>query len=102
MKSTMKYRVQLQLAEAFGPDNRWYCSKAHGYPVTDETTLLTYFIKNGGADDFSNRFDAAMGAENRWYCSEFYGREIQDEETLWGYFMEHANLHADSELSVAC
>jgi hypothetical protein len=78
----------VQLAEAFGPVNRWYCAQAHGRPVDDPETLLVHFIRAGGAADFAARYDEAMGPLNRWYCSEFYGREVRDPETLWDYYMQ--------------
>lgn len=82
----MCFRLRKQLAEAFGPVNRWYCSQAYGQPVDDRDLLLTYFIKSGGAADFAVRYGEAMGALNRWYCSEFHGRDIRDPETLWNYY----------------
>ena len=85
----MQLRCRLQLAEAFGSENRWFCSEAYGRKVDDEDLLLTYYIKSGGALDFANRFDVAMGKLNRWYCSEFYGRDIRDPEILWDYFTEY-------------
>lgn len=85
----MCFRLRTQLAEAFGPVNRWFCSQAYGRPIDDPETLLVHFIKSGGAADFARRYEQAMSAENRWYCSEFYGRDIRDPETLWDYY---ANL----------
>jgi len=79
-------RVQLQLAEAMGSTNRWFCSQACGREIDNPELLLAYFIKNGGATDFARRFDAAMGQLNRWYCSEFYGCDIRDPEVLWDYY----------------
>ncbi|CAA9409776.1 MAG: hypothetical protein AVDCRST_MAG64-2240 [uncultured Phycisphaerae bacterium] len=83
----MCFRLRKQLAEAFGPVNRWFCAQAYGRPVDDPETLLVYFIRSGGAADFAARFDAAMGPLNRWYCSEFHGRDIRDPEILWNYYM---------------
>lgn len=83
----MCFRVRKQLAEAFGPVNRWYCSQAYGRPVDDLETLLIYFIKSGGAADFGARYARAMGPQNRWYCSEFHGRDVSDPETLWNYYV---------------
>jgi hypothetical protein len=83
----MCFRVRKQLAEAFGPVNRWYCSQAYGRPIDDPETLLIYFIKSGGAADFAVRYAWAMGPQNRWYCSEFHGREVSDPETLWNYYV---------------
>ena len=80
-------RLRLQLAEVLGPENRWYCSKFYGQEIKDPDLLLTYFVKNGGAKDFCDRFEQAMSPLNRWYCSEFYGRDVRDPETLWNYYM---------------
>jgi hypothetical protein len=91
-------RVRLQLAEAMGPVNRWYCSQAYGEPINDPEILLAYFIKSGGATDFAVRYKNAMGPENRWYCSEYHRREIHDAETLWNYYMGYRK----TRLSVAC
>jgi hypothetical protein len=92
-------RVRLQLAEAFGPVNRWFCSQAYGKPINDPETLITYFVKSGGAIDFANRFDEAMGPLNRWYCSEYFGREIRDPHILWNYYN---NYCPSRRLSLAC
>ena len=94
----MHCRVRLQLAEALGPVNRWYCSQAHGREIDHPELLLNYFIKSGGAEDFAIRYEQAMGEENRWYCSQFHGREIHDPEILWNYYMSCVS----SGLSVAC
>ncbi|HVT90300.1 MAG TPA: hypothetical protein VHD56_15720 [Tepidisphaeraceae bacterium] len=106
----LNFRVRLQLAEALGQTNRWYCSQYHGRKIDDPETLLAYFIKNGGARDFAERYNQAMGAENRWYCSEFYQKEIRDPETLWNYFTTHFQSRqnkttspaASGQLSLAC
>lgn len=90
----MELRIHLQLAEAFGPENRWYCSEVHGREVCDPELLVAYYIKSGGAADFAERFDEAMGATNRWYCSEFYRREIRDPQILWEYYITHAPIAA--------
>jgi hypothetical protein len=86
----MDYRVRLQLAEAFGPLNRWFCSEAYGREIDDEELLLIYYIKSGGAENFAKRYDQALGHLNRWYCSEFYRRDIGDPQVLWDYYMNHA------------
>jgi hypothetical protein len=86
----MDFRLHLQLVEAFGPENRWYCSESYGREVNDPELLLIHYIKSGGAADFAERFRQAMGATNRWYCSEFYGREIRDPQILWEYYITHA------------
>lgn len=103
----MNFRVRLQLAEAFGPVNRWFCSEAYGRQVDDRELLLCYYIKSGGAEDFAQRYAQAMGMLNRWYCSEFYGREIHDPQILWEYYTHHASVGPAgkdrmSELSIAC
>ena len=92
------FRVWLQLAEALGPVNQWYCSQAYGQCVTDHELLITYFVKSGGAEDFAFRFEQAMGSLNRWYCSEYYGREIRDPQILWDYYMNFC----PRRLNVAC
>lgn len=109
----MEFRLWLQLDEAFGPINRWFCSEAYGREIEDRQLLLTYYIKSGGAEDFARRYDQAMGPMNRWYCSEFYRREIRDPEILWEYFMNYApdgavgndprhESNSLRELSMAC
>jgi len=104
----MGCRTRIQLAEALGPVNRWYCSQHHGYPVTNPELLLIYFIKSGGAANFALRFTEAMSPQNRWFCSEFYGYEIIDPQTLWDYYNQARQLdnriqkcHSESELSMA-
>jgi hypothetical protein len=52
----MDRRIRLQIAEALGPTNRWFCSEAHGCEVRDAELLLTHYIKNGGAEDFAKRY----------------------------------------------
>jgi hypothetical protein len=99
----VRERVRLQLAEALGPVNRWYCSQAYGYPINDVDMLLAYFIKSGGATDFAIRYKNAMGPENRWYCSEYYRREIRDPEILWNYYMGYCHPRQKPQpLSIAC
>ena len=82
----MQVRLRLQLAEALGSDNRWFCSQAHGKPIDDPEKLVVYFIKSGGAADFAARYAQAMGNDNRWYCSEHFGYRVDDPEILWEYF----------------
>jgi len=55
--------------------------------IDDPETLLTYFIKSGGAADFALRYNEAMSAVNRWFCSESYRREIHEPDKLWHYYM---------------
>jgi hypothetical protein len=47
--------MQMQMREALGPDNRWFCSQYYGYEVTDENKLIAYYIKYGGAKDFYSK-----------------------------------------------
>lgn len=84
----MCFRLRMQLAEALGHVNRWYCSQSHGRMIDDQELLMCHFIRSGGAADFARRFNEAMGPVNRWYCSEFHRQNVQDEETLWTYFMK--------------
>ena len=103
----MHFRFRVQLADALGPVNRWYCSQAHGQPIDDPELLVIYFIRSGGAQDFANRYEQAMSALNRWYCSEFYGCDIRDPEILWNYYMNYCPPPRDSQeslddASIAC
>lgn len=61
----LKEYVDLQLAEALGADNRWYCSEYYGHAVTERETLLRYYIRHGGAADFARRWRLAE-AERQW------------------------------------
>ena len=97
----MHVRCCLQLAEALGPDNRWYCSQAHGKPVDDPEKLVIYFIKSGGAADFAARFEQALGPDNRWYCSEYYGYCVDDPEVLWNYYNRRGSRNRTPALSLA-
>jgi len=87
----MHFRVRIQLSEAFGCVNRWYCSQAYRRQIDDPELLLKYFIRSGGADDFDRRYKEAMGPANHWYCSEFYRLEMQDPQILWDYYMKFRN-----------
>ena len=110
----MNFRLWLQLAEAFGPINRWFCSEAYGREIDDQELLLIYYIRSGGAADFARRYDQAMDLLNRWYCSEYYCRDIRDPHILWEYYMNHAPARSTpknprqepddilAELSIAC
>jgi hypothetical protein len=110
----IELRIRLQLAEAFGPINRWFCSQAFGRHITDLDLLLMYYIKSGGAADFAARFNEAMGQANRWYCSEFYRRDTRDPDILWEYYTNIAPARAlvknprfeppsaPSDLNIAC
>jgi hypothetical protein len=95
----MLFRVNLQLNEAVGDLNRYYCSQAHGYDIHEEEKLVRYYVKSGGAKDFARRWDEAMGDNNRWYCSEFFMRPISDPLTLWNYYMFFAPLRAAGLIS---
>jgi hypothetical protein len=83
----LHHRVRMQLAEALGPVNRWYCSQKCGREVINPDELLTYFVRSGGAEDFAARYVAAMSADNRWYCSQYYKRDVCDPQTLWDYYI---------------
>ena len=85
----MEFRLWLQLTEALGPDNRWFCSQFYRQEVRDPEKLIRYYIEKGGAVDFARRYNQAMGELNRWYCSEFYRREISDPRILWEYYKNH-------------
>ena len=84
------FRTRMQMAEAFGSTNRYFCSRFDGYPVRDRNRLLEYFADNCGCVDFARRFAEAMGEDNRWYCSRYHGRPIDDQKTLWNYYKKHS------------
>jgi len=84
------FRTRMQLAEAFGSTNRYFCSLYDGYCVRDRNRLLEYFARNSGCVDFARRFAEAMGEVNRWYCSRYYGRAIDDPRILWSYYKKHS------------
>ena len=90
------FRVRLQLAEALGPVNRWYCSMYYDRMIDDPELLLRYFIKSGGARNFALRFEEAMSPLNRYFCSERLGREISDPKTLWDHYMDYAETDPKS------
>jgi len=107
----MSFRLRVQLVEALGQLNRWYCSQKAGRMIENPDELLAYFVRSGGAADFARRFEEAMGPDNRWYCSEFYRRDIRDPQILWDYYMtygahratrKHYAKTAGEKLSVAC
>ena len=85
----MDFRTQIQLTEALGPVNRWFCSESHRKPIDDPEVLLQHYIKTGGAADFARRFEQAMGMQNRWFCSQLYQSEVRDPQTLWDYYMRN-------------
>ena len=92
----MSIRTRIQLAEAVGQDNRWYCSQYFGRQIDDPEILFRYFVKSGGATDFARRYSLALATENRERCSQFYQREITDPEVLWNYFNEYARTNHHS------
>jgi hypothetical protein len=51
----LKDYVRLQVEEALGPVNRWYCSEFYHREITEPNTLMEYYIKHGGAEHFSRR-----------------------------------------------
>lgn len=91
-----RIRVRLQLSEALGPVNRWYCAQAYGRPIDDPEVLLSYFIKSGGAANFAVRFTEAMGPENRWFCSEHHCQDVQSPELLWQYYLSRGTRKLES------
>jgi hypothetical protein len=93
----MNFRLRVQLAEALGHTNRWYCSQFYSCRVDDAEVLLAYFIRSGGAADFARRFDEAMGKDNRWYCSQFYKANIRDPEILWNYYVTYCVSRGDED-----
>jgi hypothetical protein len=60
MANRMSEFLDEQRREALGPVNKWYCSQAYGFEVTDPDTLLAYYIKHGGAQQFRqcHRYEA--------------------------------------------
>jgi hypothetical protein len=90
-----RLRLRLQMHEALGPVNRWFCSQAHGRPIDDPEVLLQYFIKSGGAANFAVRFAEAMSPDNRWFCSEFHRQDVQNPEVLWQYYMSRGTKPAE-------
>ena len=58
----LKEHLQMQLAEALGPVNRWYCSQFYGREITDPDELVEYYIKHGGAEAFARRKALLAGA----------------------------------------
>ena len=51
----LREHLQMQLAEALDPVNRWYCSQFYGREITNVDVLLEYYIKHGGAESFAQR-----------------------------------------------
>jgi hypothetical protein len=74
----MNRRIRLQIAEALGPTNRWFCSEAHGCEVRDVELLLTHYIKNGGAEDFARRFELGLTPAETEQLGELIARLRSD------------------------
>ena len=85
----MDFRTWLQITEALGPVNRWYCCERIQIAFLSPDKLMEHYIRFGGARDFAFRFSGAMSELNRWYCSEFHHRDVRDQRMLFKYFMEH-------------
>jgi hypothetical protein len=97
----MTFRVRMQLAEALGQVNRWYCSQFYRREIKDPELLIRYFVDSGGADDFARRYNEAMSMANRWYCSEFHRRDVREPEVLWAYYMK-ARAREAAPRGIAC
>jgi hypothetical protein len=101
MDQVFKFRMQVQIAEALGPVNRWFCSQFHGQSIEDPEVLWRYFVDSEGADDFAKRFAEAMSGENRWFCSQYYHREVRELPVLWDYYMLMREID-DGDQGIAC
>ena len=64
----LKEHLQMQLAEALGPVNRWYCSQFYGHEITDPDELLEYYIKHGGSESFARRKAQLAMADSSSAC----------------------------------
>jgi len=82
------FRQKMQVEEALGPVNKWFCGQMYGRRIDDPETLMEYFARYG-AEDFARRFLEAIGDDNRLYCSQHYGRDVRDVKVLWEYYMSH-------------
>lgn len=56
--ANLKEYLDRQLAEALGPVNRWYCSEHYGRCVSEPNTLIEYYIKSGGAEQFARQISS--------------------------------------------
>jgi hypothetical protein len=65
----LKDYVRLQLEEALGPVNRWYCSEHYHRDITDPNLLIEYYIKHGGAEQFARRRAGLAGGTNGVHSS---------------------------------
>ena len=54
--TSMSSFLEQQKREALGADNKWFCSQFYGYEVTNPDQLLSYYIKNGGACNYRQRY----------------------------------------------
>jgi len=52
-----------QMQEALGADNKWFCSQYYGYEICDQETLLSYYIKHGGAKHFREKAESVTHGE---------------------------------------
>ena len=50
--------VKAEVTEALGADNKWFCSRHFGYEITNSDTLITYYIRNGGPEQFRQKLRA--------------------------------------------
>jgi hypothetical protein len=53
---TLAEYLRLQMVEALGDENRWYCSQYYQREITDHEILFRYYIQHGGAKNFAERF----------------------------------------------
>jgi hypothetical protein len=51
----LKEYARMQVEEALGPVNRWYCSEHYRREITEPNILIEYYIKHGGAEHFARR-----------------------------------------------
>jgi hypothetical protein len=65
---SLNEHIRLQIEAAMSADNRWHASKFYGREITDPETLLRYFIKHGGADDFGKRRRGGNGGGGQPNC----------------------------------
>jgi hypothetical protein len=89
MENALEFCATVQIMEALGPVNQWFCSIHFKRRVDDVNTLIKYYIDSGGAADFRRRFIEATGHLNKWYCSQHYNREVSEFRILWDYYMRH-------------
>jgi hypothetical protein len=56
--------VKAEVAEALGPDNKWYCSEHFGREITNPEILICYYIKHGGPEQFRKRLSVVYTARS--------------------------------------